>query len=91
MKSSIITKIDCLKEKKIWTQKRKYLNASFTVEASVIIPIIFFVIAFGLQVAMDQYQVIQSLSKEPTKLEAVESVKVMRESDRILKGLKNEN
>lgn len=51
----------------------------------------FFVIAFGLQVAMDQYQVIQSLSKEPTKLEAVESVKVMRESDRILKGLKNEN
>ena len=56
-----------------------------------IIPIIFFVIAFGLQVSMDQYQVIQGLSKEPTKLEAVESVKVMRESDRILKGLKNEN
>lgn len=91
MKSSRITKIDCLKEKKIWTQKKKHLNASFTVEASVIIPIIFFVIAFGLRVAMDQYQVIQGLSKEPTKLEAVESVKVMRESDRILKGLKNEN
>lgn len=91
MKSSRITKIDCLKEKKIWTQKKKHLNASFTVEASVIIPIIFFVIAFGLQVSMDQYQVIQGLSKEPTKLEAVESVKVMRESDRILKGLKNEN
>lgn len=81
--------MNCLKE--ILTQKKMNLKASFTVEASVIIPIIFFVIAFGLQVAMDQYQVIQSLSKESTKLETVEPVKVMRESDRILKGLKNEN
>lgn len=69
----------------------KTLKASFTVEASVIIPVIFFVIAFCMQVAMDQYSAIRNLSEENTKLEELLPVKIMWDTDKILKGLKNEN
>ena len=84
-------KQDLSEKRRCLFRRRKMLKASFTVEASVIIPIIFFLIAFSLKVAMDQYGLIQTFAEEPIRLEEETPVKVMWETDRILKGLKNEN
>lgn len=76
--------------------KRGYLwqhraPASFTVEASVIIPLILFIVIFGIRVAMEQYEEIKEQARQPVVLEEIKPVDIMWNIEKIREGLGNED
>lgn len=85
----------CLKETEIMDEKKRTgkrsLRGSFTVEACVIFPLLFFLIAFALRVAIEQYGEVKELSQTESVLEEVEPAETMWNMNTILKEIRDED
>ena len=69
----------------------KRLPGNFTIEASVIIPLLFFLIAFALRVAIEQYGEVKELSQTATSLEEIEPADIMWSTASLLEDGLNED
>ena len=56
----------------------KKIQASYTVEAAILIPIILFIIAFCINTAIDQYQEITAEIQETEQIKAPKAVEKVR-------------
>lgn len=72
----------------LWSRK---IPASFTVEASVIIPLILFIVIFGIRVAVEQYGEIKEQAQQPVVLKELKPVDIMWNIEKIREGLRNED
>ena len=61
--------------------KKKYfmLRASFTVEASLIVPLVVIIIVLGIHLAMDQQEEVTTWAKKAPLVEQLDPVKAMYE------------
>ncbi len=62
--------------------------ASFTVEASVIIPIILFIVIFGIRVALEQYGEVKEQAQCSVSINEIDPVDIMWNIEKIREGLK---
>lgn len=63
-------------------------SASFTVEASVIIPLILFIVIFGIRVALEQYEEVKEQAQGSVAINEIDSVNIMWNAEKIREGLK---
>ena len=57
--------------------KKRRLQGSFTIEASVIVPLLIFLLAFALRIAIQQYGEIRELSQTGTALQELDPVEIL--------------